>query len=205
MTLMIYGILLAAGSSRRFGSNKLLYPLPDGTPIGVASARNLSRGLKHTIAAVKSDDATFTSLMHSESLNTVVVKHSEYGISASLLSAINATEAADGWVIVLGDMPWIKPETISIIAELLENGADIAVPNYEGKHGYPIGISKKFLPDLIRMTGEEDATDIVRANADSVQFFQSTDPGILLGIDRPRDVLAKQGLLRYTSQHVHDQ
>jgi molybdenum cofactor cytidylyltransferase len=201
---MIYGILLAAGVSCRFGSNKLLYPLPDGTPIGVAAARNLSRGLMHTIAAVKSDDATFTSLMHSESLNTVVVEHAEYGISASLLSAINATETADGWVIVLGDMPWIKPETISKVADLLENGADIVVPNYEGKHGYPIGISKKFLPDLIRITGEEDATNIVKAHPDSVQHFQSTDPGILLDIDRPRDVLAKQGILKCSLPNDHE-
>ena len=32
------GILLAAGSARRFGAHKLLQPLADGTPVGVAAA-----------------------------------------------------------------------------------------------------------------------------------------------------------------------
>ena len=37
------GILLAAGQGTRFGSNKLLQPLADGTPMAVASAVTLQR------------------------------------------------------------------------------------------------------------------------------------------------------------------
>ena len=37
----IAGILLAAGAARRFGTPKLLHPLPDGVPVGIASARQL--------------------------------------------------------------------------------------------------------------------------------------------------------------------
>ena len=37
---MIVGILLAAGAGTRFGGGKLLHPLPDGVPMGVASVRN---------------------------------------------------------------------------------------------------------------------------------------------------------------------
>ncbi|MHB1290933.1 MAG: NTP transferase domain-containing protein, partial [Sulfuricella sp.] len=40
---MITGILLAAGAGTRFGGDKLQFPLPDGTPIGVKAARNLLR------------------------------------------------------------------------------------------------------------------------------------------------------------------
>src|SRR5258706_5008593 len=59
--MKIRGILLAAGSSSRFGANKLLHPLPEGTnagtdagtPIAVASARHLVTALPHPIAVVR--------------------------------------------------------------------------------------------------------------------------------------------------------
>ncbi|MCE7877990.1 MAG: nucleotidyltransferase family protein, partial [Betaproteobacteria bacterium PRO3] len=50
------GILLAAGSARRFGGDKLLALLPDGTPVGVASARTLVAVLPRTVAVVRSGD-----------------------------------------------------------------------------------------------------------------------------------------------------
>ena len=37
------GLLLAAGRSRRFGSDKLLHPLEDGMPVALASANTLRR------------------------------------------------------------------------------------------------------------------------------------------------------------------
>ena len=49
----ITGILLAAGSARRFGSNKLLHPLLTGVPIAVTAARNLVAVLPRSIAVVR--------------------------------------------------------------------------------------------------------------------------------------------------------
>lgn len=46
----IVGILLAGGSARRFGADKLLHPLPDGVPIAVAAARNLAAALPRVVA-----------------------------------------------------------------------------------------------------------------------------------------------------------
>jgi molybdenum cofactor cytidylyltransferase len=50
MAANIRGILLAAGYSKRFGSNKLLHPLPAGspdagTPIALAAARHFVAAL----------------------------------------------------------------------------------------------------------------------------------------------------------------
>ena len=39
------GILLAAGRSSRFGADKLLQPMPDGTRVAVAAARALVTAL----------------------------------------------------------------------------------------------------------------------------------------------------------------
>ena len=191
---MICGILLAAGSASRFGSHKLLHLLPDGIPIGVAAARNLKQGVGHAIAVVRPDDLRLSALLQSEGLTTVVVEHAERGISASLVSAISATANADGWLIALADMPWIEPQTISAIAMMLEQGANLAAPCYAGQRGHPVGFSRRFLPDLLGLTGDKGAGDLLRTSHDLLEYFHCDDAGIVQDIDRPLDLMAKPAI-----------
>lgn len=51
---MIQSILLAAGSSTWFGSNKLLRPLANGMAVALAAARNLAAALPGTLADMPS-------------------------------------------------------------------------------------------------------------------------------------------------------
>ena len=53
----IVGVLLAAGSASRFGGEKLLAPLPDGTPIGVAALEHLAAAVDSVVAVVRPHDA----------------------------------------------------------------------------------------------------------------------------------------------------
>ena len=192
---MICGILLAAGSAKRFGSHKLLYPLPDGTPIGVAAARHLKQSVDYAIAVVRPNDRRLTALLHDEGLTTVISKDAGQGMSTSLISAIRAAKNADGWLITLADMPWINPQTISTIAKMIEDGADIAAPYYDGHRGHPVGFSHRFLPGLLCLSGDKGASDLLRTNTDLVQIFHSDDVGIFQDNDRPRDVLVKPILM----------
>ncbi len=52
----IVGVLLAAGSATRFGGDKLLAPLVDGAPIGVAALRNLGPAVDVVLAVVRPGD-----------------------------------------------------------------------------------------------------------------------------------------------------
>jgi molybdenum cofactor cytidylyltransferase len=53
----LVGILLAGGSGTRFrasgGGDKLLHPLPDGTPIAVAALRQLVAAVPRVVAVVR--------------------------------------------------------------------------------------------------------------------------------------------------------
>jgi CTP:molybdopterin cytidylyltransferase MocA len=60
--LRICGILLAAGAAKRFGGGKLLHPLPDGTPLGVAAARNLAMALPGVLAVVRPGDSALAAM-----------------------------------------------------------------------------------------------------------------------------------------------
>lgn len=185
---MIWGILLAAGSASRFGSHKLLHPLPDGTPIGVAAARHLKCGIEDVVAVVRPDDLRLRQLLRAEGLDIVVADHAERGLSASLVSGIRATLDADGWLIALADMPWIKPKTIHSIALMLENGIELAAPYYQGQRGHPVGFSRPLLPDLLGLAGDKGAGDLLRTKSGLLHCVDCDDPGILRDVDTQHDL-----------------
>src|SRR6267143_972811 len=128
MAATIRGILLAAGYSKRFGSNKLLQPLPAGapeagTPIALAAAKHLLDALPESIAVVRPRAQKLAKILRDAGCNTVVCKNASEGMGTSLAAGVRAASEADGWVVALADMPFLRPETIRVIAKGLSEGA----------------------------------------------------------------------------------
>ena len=187
---MISGVLLAAGSDSRFGSHKLLHLLPGNTPIGVAAARHLNQGVGHASAVVKPDDFRLQDLLYAEGLDIVISDHADHGISASLVSGIQATPDADSWLIALADMPWVRPQTIHAIAMMLQDGSSLAAPFYQGRRGHPVGFSRGLLPELPSLVGDKGACALLQTKGDLLRSYHCDDPGILLDIDTQADLPA---------------
>ncbi|HEY7944089.1 MAG TPA: NTP transferase domain-containing protein, partial [Casimicrobiaceae bacterium] len=53
----IVGVLLAAGSGSRFGGDKLLAKLADGTPLALAALSTLAAAVDVVVAVVRPADA----------------------------------------------------------------------------------------------------------------------------------------------------
>src|SRR5262249_33592817 len=128
MTANIRGVLLAAGYSKRFGSNKLLHPLPPGkqdagVPIALASARHFIEALPESIAVIRPRAQKLGKLLRDAGCTTVVCKNAAEGMGVSLAEGVRAVPDADGWVVALADMPYLKPETIRVVAKGLSGGA----------------------------------------------------------------------------------
>jgi molybdenum cofactor cytidylyltransferase len=87
----ITGLLLAAGSSRRFGADKRWHRLADGTPMAVASARRLLAACPHSIAVVRADDTALAELLTQEGLQCVVAERAGEGMGYSLAAGVAAT------------------------------------------------------------------------------------------------------------------
>ena len=60
---VIAGILLAAGRSERFGSRKLLHPLPEGMPIALVSGKHLAQSVGRAVAVIPPGDAALMRLL----------------------------------------------------------------------------------------------------------------------------------------------
>ena len=184
----ITGILLAAGSSSRFGANKLLHELPDGDAIAVTAARNLLGALDEVIAVVRPGDLDLKQKLSLPGVQLVENPRAEEGMSTSIEVAIQASSDADGWIIALADMPWIKSETIASLTKGLQEGASIVVPEYEGQRGNPVGFSSTWKDALCSLSGDKGARDLIMSHASEVIRISVIDDGVLRDVDVAGDV-----------------
>jgi molybdenum cofactor cytidylyltransferase len=185
--LNIVGLLLAAGSASRFGSDKLRHRLPHGVPIAVQSARHLKSQLPRVLVVVRHADArdAFTP----EGCQSVVCENADDGMGASLACAARAAGEADAYIVALADMPFVRPATIGAVRDALAGGAALAAPYFRARRGHPVGIAGSFYEQLILLTGDEGARRIIAANESVLVKIPVGDPGVIRDIDRPEDLL----------------
>lgn len=193
-------ILLAAGCGRRFDSsglhNKLLAQLPSGDSVAAASAQHLLAVNPHCLAVLPSELTAFpiqcaqlTQQLHALGCETIQLPPSstETGMAHSLVHGIQQSLVdTDAWMIALADMPAIRPASIHALLQALQAGADIAVLVYQGQRGHPVGFSRRHLPELLGLEGDQGARSLL--SRFSVTEVVVDDPGILLDIDTATDL-----------------
>ncbi len=184
----IAGILLAAGTATRFGAPKLLAPLPDGTPLGVAAARRMRTVLPDTLAVVRPGDEALAALLRREGIEVLPCATCAEGMSASLRCAIEARRDSAGWLIALADMPAIDVSTIAAVYAALLSGAQLAAPFYQGRQGHPVGFAASLRDELLALRGDHGARAVLERHAARLARVAVDDPGTLRDIDTPADI-----------------
>lgn len=181
-------LLLAGGFSTRFGRDKLLAPLADGTPLAVAAARRfLAAGLA-VHAVLRPAQALLRELLRQAGVTVHVSADCQAGMGASLAAGIAATATAGGWIVGLADMPFVAVDTIRAVRLALEGGASIAAPLVNGRRGHPVGFASHFGAHLQRLSGDEGARRLVESAGDALLLVPCDDAGALRDIDRPGDL-----------------
>ncbi len=184
----VTGILLAAGAGRRFGAHKLLQPLPGGEPIAVAAGRNLIAALPDSLAVVRAGDRALAEALEAVGLRIREHPGANDGLGTSIAAGVTATADAAGWLIALGDMPWVQPATIQALAEALGAGASLVAPIHAGTRGHPVGFAAPWRERLQALTGDRGARELIAAQTAQLVLLATTDPGILLDVDGPADL-----------------
>ena len=194
---MIRGLLLCGGKSSRFGSDKLLvrHPRGDGDPASAEplvahSARNLIEGAGNALAVIPLGATELRRALESAGCDILETKDTQRGLGASLAAGVAASTGARGWIVALGDMPFIRAATIAAIRAAIEGGALIAAPVLAGtgKRGHPVGFSAPLESELSALDGDEGARSIITKHRASLVALPVDDAGILADIDTPGDL-----------------
>jgi molybdenum cofactor cytidylyltransferase len=185
----VVGLLLAAGSAKRFGSDKLSHRLPHGVAIAVQAARHL-RAEVDTVFAVVSPLALELSLqLKNESCEIVICENSSEGMGASLACAARAAGERAGYLVALADMPFVRRSSIAAVRDALTGGALLVAPYFRTRRGHPVGIAGSFYEELIQSRGDEGAKRLFASHEKDLVKIPIGDPGVIRDIDRPEDLL----------------
>ena len=190
------GILLAAGRGRRFdpagGRNKLLQRLPDGDPVVVASARKLLATVPRVVAVVPPDDGGVADALRALGCEVTLCPDADSGMGLSLAHAVRyatlAQQNNNGWLVALGDMPFVDVSTLRALVSAIEDGAGIVAPTFDGRRGNPVAFGARHGAALLALDGDEGARRLLSSHP--VTTVAVLDPGILRDIDTPDDLPA---------------
>ena len=190
-------LILAAGAGSRFraagGGDKLQATLPGPSELTVLQATfRLWHGLGLPCLAVVSDSALWrAALARQEGL--AVLSLPTTGMGDSLAAAVRRTPEASGWLVALGDMPFVQPATVRQLLEL-QHPERIVVPTHQGRRGHPVLFGRNFAAALTELAGDEGAKRLLREG--SVLEREVADVGIHHDIDTPTDLETTRQLTR---------
>ncbi|MEO0369233.1 MAG: nucleotidyltransferase family protein [Pseudomonadota bacterium] len=192
MTKNVGIILLAAGQSKRFGSQKLLH-VTDGEQTLLAQSHHIYAELGLPIVVVT--DAMQMGLVdycEAQPWQSINIDNASAGMSESLKAGITYFNDMDGWLIALGDMPNVQSATAAALLKLATRDK-IIVPwqrtetGADRRQGNPVVIGADFRRELLSLKGDRGAKPILARYESRITWLETNDAGIYFDIDHPLD------------------
>ena len=182
----VKALVLAAGSSKRFGSRKLIAKLPGGETVLRRTLNRIKLALPNV--TVISSIELYSSISLSDNHGEIeIFADSHKGMGASLSHGIKLSQKSNACLVCLADMPFIQTSTYREIASKLTKN-NIVVPVYKGKQGNPVGFGERFFRELASLNGDKGGRTLVDKYSDSTSYINVDDPTILYDIDTPEDL-----------------
>jgi len=181
--------VLAAGASRRFGSQKLLADLRGKPVIRWSVEHVLAADVDEVVVVVGSEGDAVRAALDGLDVRVITNDGWSEGIAGSLRTGIAALGAEiDAAMIVLGDEPCVESaHIVALLAAYAASDREIAVPSYRGERTHPVIFARPVFSELLALGGDRGAREVI-----------SRDPSRVLVVDfdapPPRDIDTREEL-----------
>lgn len=215
----VTAILLAGGSSKRFGVDNKLLAQRNGKPL-IAHALDtiIHSQVQHLIIVLGCDATDVESYCKNylasqaknkpKTVEFIINADFESGMGSSLKAGVsdlinrnikNYPSAPHSALVCLADMPSIKPDTIDALINTMvaatnsdssnQKPAAAFVPSYNRVRGNPVLLMPELFDLLLDLSGDFGARHLLQANQEAVREVLVDDPGIFLDLDTPAQFL----------------
>lgn len=181
-------VVLAAGSARRFGGNKLT--------AAVAGVTLIRRALSAVPAERFSQVAVVTQypeiwkLAKEFSFTPVWNDVPEAGVSRSIALGLAALGNCPGALFLVADQPLLRRESVDALVTLWQEKPDgIAALGHGGVRGNPCLFPARLFPELRALQGDRGGAAVIRRHEDLLTLLE-VDPRELQDADTPEALAA---------------
>ena len=106
----------------------------------------------------------------------------------SIACGVSASQYAAVRLITLADMPYVKIETLSLLANKLKEGADIIAPVFNQQRGHPVGFNSTYKNELMELNKDVGARYIIEKHQQQLELLVTNDKGVIRDVDYPDDI-----------------
>lgn len=184
-----WAIILAAGSARRMGTQKLLLPFGQSTIIETVVDNVLNSSLNRVMVVLGANQPEVQELLENRPVQFCHNLEHEKGMLSSVKCGIRALPAdAVTALIYLGDQPGIPPVvTNSVLDAYSEELYGIVIPVHNHRRGHPLLVDMKYRNEIEELDLEEGLRSLRHHFPEDVLEVEVEEPGILVDIDTPAD------------------
>lgn len=185
----VAGVLLAAGTSSRFGeANKLLADL-DGEPLVRHAARTLlDADLSGVVAVLGYEAEAVREALDDLDVRTVRNPDFEEGLSTTVAWGVRAVEGADAAVFLPADLPAVDPSTVDRLVDAYRADLGTALAAaHDGCRGNPVLFDRRHFDDLRDLAGDVGGRPVL-LGSDGGALVATGDPGVTRDVDTVADL-----------------
>jgi molybdenum cofactor cytidylyltransferase len=186
---MIGAVILAAGQSRRMGSQKLLLPFAGQTVISHIVDQVLAAPIERTVVVTAPDGDAIRRALAGRPVTFVANPDPAGEMLGSVRSGLRALPPqCAAAIVVLGDQPTIRAEVIAdLVRSFHATGAKIVVPSFQGRRGHPLLFSADYFAEVLTQHDGVGLRGLLQARPSESSELEVADAAVLTDIDTPDD------------------
>ncbi len=192
---MICAIVLAAGMSRRMGTQKLLLPFAGRTVIAHIVAELLCSTVDHVLVVVGYQGKSVAQKLPKQMITIVTNPNYKSGMLSSVRCGIQALpQKCNAVMVVLGDQPAISSEIVDeMVQSFVKTDRGIVVPYYQQRRGHPLMFSMKYQNEIMTNFDKVGLRGLLHTHPEDIFELEVSSSSVLSDMDFPEDYRREVG------------
>ncbi len=187
----IWGIILAAGESKRMGTSKMLMPYKGKMIIENVVAAVTTSDVERTIVVLGSGSGDILKIVKHLPIECCINENYKKGMLSSVKCGFNnLPKRFEAALLFLGDQPMVEGSVInSLIDAYRKSGKGIVIPVSGNKRGHPLLIGSKYRNEIENLDEGEGLRALAQKFPDDVLEIEVNTSSILKDIDTIDDYI----------------